>query len=180
MWPEPEGTTDDPPLPKPAEGLRYLDCPIGTTVDELKERIRNAPREVFALSADGVTVDFAPVVGERREVEVSSFGHLLRDRLTIHNHPGPFVVSRPDLFVASIYVAGRCCVTLPDGRDMLVLRPEQGWPSPLELDRAYQVGLRRANTVRRSADRALHVAIREINRSFVNAFGDGVLQIVLE
>lgn len=121
-------TTEDPPLPTVGVGRDYLSTPKGRTLEDLAEEIRKYDREVVVIGSQDGEVLFAPVVGQRDEINVTGMTHEFKDRVILHNHPAATGISSRDLNVAIYSDAARIDAVLPDGRIYSVARPDGGWP----------------------------------------------------
>jgi len=180
---EPLGATDDPPLPKLIEGRRYLDYLPGTTVAELKERIRNCEVEIGAISADGETIEFAPIIGEQTEISLEGVGQLLTNKHLIHNHPEVRNLSGADLSFAIVNDLKSIAAVLRDGSEVRLERVGPNWPPVGLALRAHRTGKHRAASLASkslSRRRLLEISVREVNRAFRAAFGPDTIQIVLQ
>jgi len=182
MFPDPPGATDDPPLPKLIPGQRYLDSPIGTTVEELKERIRPLDIEVAGVSADGRLIDFAPLVGGQDQVEFPGIANKLRNMHLIHNHPGSSVLSYPDVRFAIRCDLKSITAVLRDGGELRLERKDMSWPAEDVVRKAYDLGRRRGVEagVGKSRRKRLEIEVGEINKALFRALGAESIQIDLQ
>jgi len=181
---EPLGTTGSPPLPKLIDNRRYLDSGPGTTVDELRERIRPLSLEVAAISADGETIEYAPILGIGDEVRLPEVWAKVKDKHLIHNHPRSTMLSWEDLEFAIDNDLKSITAVLNVGGDLRLERKGNEWPPLDQVKRAYSTGVHRAAEVAVSKklkrDRFRELLVKEINGAFKAAFGSDAIQIDLQ
>jgi SPP1 gp7 family putative phage head morphogenesis protein len=179
---EPKGVTDNPPLPKPVEGRRYLDSSPGTTIEDFKKRIQTSDVEIFGFSDDGKTISHAPVLGDEAKVDILQFGDLLRNTHTIHNHPRSGFFSFNDFAAAIGWDMKSMTAVLKSGSELLLERPKGGWPDEDAFLESCKRGGRRAykNPGGNKGKKLLKVYVEQVNESLSNKFGNNAPKIVLK